>query len=191
MSPRLIYSPDYDIHAFGLEKLHPFDTRKYSRAYAELQRALGDVIQRQTVLVEMPVSNALLRRVHSQDYLEQLKDRAYLARALEVPFIGRIPLAVIEARVLHPMRLATMGTVLAARCALREGAAINLSGGYHHASANRGEGFCLFADIAIAIADLRATRQLGEDDHVLIVDLDAHQGNGLERIFMDDRRVFS
>jgi histone deacetylase 11 len=188
--PRLFYSPDYDIHAFGLEKLHPFDTCKHSRAYEELKNEGGATVKEQTTLVAEAAGDDLLRLVHSQNYLEELKSPAYLARALEVGFLATLPYALIEARVLEPMRRAVMGTMLATRHVLENGgAAINFAGGYHHASSERGEGFCLFADIPIAINHARQSGLLKPEDSVLIVDLDAHQGNGFERVFLDDHRV--
>ena len=188
--PQLFYSPDYDIHAFGLEKLHLFDTCKHSRAYGELQNEIGQAIEQQTTVVNAIAENELLLLTHSQSYLEELERPAYLARALEVGFLATLPYALIEARVLQPMRRATMGTVMATRHVLEHGgAAINFAGGYHHASVNKGEGFCLFADIPISINHARRSGLLKSEDHVLIVDLDAHQGNGFERIFREDRSV--
>ena len=73
------------------------------------------------------------------------------------------------------MRYATGGTLLACRQALEYGLAINLAGGYHHAFASWGEGFCVYADIPLAAATLHAE---GAVERVLVVDLDAHQGNG-------------
>ena len=66
------------------------------------------------------------------------------------------------------------------------GWAINLSGGYHHAKADEGGGFCFFSDIAIA-----ARRVLRDRDHavILVIDLDAHQGNGYASIFRGDPRI--
>jgi histone deacetylase 11 len=69
------------------------------------------------------------------------------------------------------------------------GLAINMSGGYHHASAEKGEGFTVFSDMSIAILKLRVEELLARDDRVLIVDLDAHQGNGHERTFYNDDTV--
>lgn len=80
------------------------------------------------------------------------------------------------------------GTVECAYHALRHGVSMNIAGGTHHAFTNRGEGFCLLNDIAIAARHLlthRLARQL------LIVDLDVHQGNGTAQIFRNDPRVFT
>ena len=80
------------------------------------------------------------------------------------------------------------GTVEAARDALAEGLGINLAGGTHHAFPERGEGFCVFNDAAIAIRQLQLD---GLIRRAAIVDLDVHQGNGTARIFADEPDVFT
>ena len=80
------------------------------------------------------------------------------------------------------------GTCEAAAVALREGIAINLAGGTHHAFHDHGEGFCVFNDVAVAI---RALQQRGEIVRAAIIDLDVHQGNGTHAIFAGDPRVFT
>jgi histone deacetylase 11 len=131
----------------------------------------------------------MLQTVHSETYLKQLKQPRFVARALELDSLGFLPIDMLDRCVLEPMRLATMGTVIAARIALSSGIAINLSGGYHHASGDRGEGFCVYSDIAIAVAMLRQSQKITPEDSIIIIDLDAHQGNGLERIFYHDPKV--
>ncbi|MBV9280796.1 MAG: hypothetical protein JOZ41_11985, partial [Chloroflexi bacterium] len=189
LRPQLVYSPAYDITFFGLEKLHPFDTRKYSHAWHEIERAAGagvaDLVERPS----RPISDEELLTVHDAGYLERLDSPQYVAAALEGPLPGWVSGGLIRDRVLTPMRLATMGTAMAARKALDGGIGINLSGGYHHASRDRGEGFCLYSDISVAVALLRQGGKLRSSDTILIVDLDVHQGNGLERIYRDDASV--
>jgi len=90
--------------------------------------------------------------------------------------------------ILNPMLAATGGSILAAELAYQQGWAINLSGGYHHASSESGGGFCVYADISIAIHKMRKTHP--DIRRVMIVDLDAHQGNGHERDFLGDETVF-
>ncbi|MEP6687847.1 MAG: histone deacetylase [Gemmatimonadales bacterium] len=80
------------------------------------------------------------------------------------------------------------GTLEAARDALDGGLGINLAGGTHHAFADRGEGFCVFNDVAIAI---RVLQREGRLERAVVVDLDVHQGNGTARIFADDPDVFT
>ena len=74
-------------------------------------------------------------------------------------------------------------TIAAARAALDEGVAANLAGGTHHAFADRGEGFCVFNDVAVAA---RVLQRDGHARRIAIVDLDVHQGNGTAAIFRGD-----
>lgn len=80
------------------------------------------------------------------------------------------------------------GTLLGAKYALQYGLAMNIAGGTHHAYADRGEGFCVFNDFAIAANGLFAENLASK---ILIVDLDVHQGNGTAHIFRNDKRVFT
>jgi histone deacetylase 11 len=187
--PKIVYSPHYDIRFLGLEKLHPFDSCKYSRTWKALTYRFGDRLQSLHLSPTHPIALETLSAVHTDQYLTQLKQPKYVAKALELPPLRFLPLCVLEQQVLKPMQLATLGTVMAAEAALEHGMAINLSGGYHHASGDCGEGFCIYADIAVAIAALRRSQKLRPSDPVAIVDLDAHQGNGLGRIFYDDPAV--
>jgi len=86
------------------------------------------------------------------------------------------------------MLLATGGTILATELALKYGWSINLGGGYHHAYGDSGGGFCVYADISIAIKKLRKVHK--KNYKVMIVDLDAHQGNGHERDFTGDKNTY-
>jgi histone deacetylase 11 len=191
VKPAIVYSRHYDIRFFGLERLHPFDSRKYGRAWAVLREEFGRKLLENLVAPGKPSGDDDLRSVHTEAYLAtSLRSPAYLARVLEVPPVARLPRWVVDWRVLRPMRWATAGTVLAAREALRTGMAVNLAGGYHHASRDRGEGFSVYSDIGTAITVLRNERLLGPHDRVVYIDLDAHQGNGVARVFVDDPRVF-
>jgi len=80
------------------------------------------------------------------------------------------------------------GTIAAARAALEDGVAANLAGGTHHAFADRGEGFCVFNDVAVAARALQAG---GRVRRVVVIDLDVHQGNGTASIFRADDSVFT
>ena len=79
-------------------------------------------------------------------------------------------------------------TVAAAREALVSGISANLPGGTHHAFADRGEGYCIFNDVAVAS---RVMQQQHGIDRILIIDLDVHQGNGTAKIFERDESVFT
>jgi acetoin utilization deacetylase AcuC-like enzyme len=84
-------------------------------------------------------------------------------------------------------------TIAAARAALVEGVAANLAGGTHHASADKGGGFCVFNDVAVAARLMQAERHGARREllRVAVIDLDVHQGNGTALIFQDDPTVFT
>jgi len=131
-----------------------------------------------------------LLKIHSQAYLDRLRNSKFVAKVLEIPLLRFLPGWMIDRLILRPMRWATMGTIIAAREAMEHGLAINLSGGYHHASPEHGHGFSAYADVGLAVSDLRESGRLKESDKVVYVDLDAHQGNGVCRTFQNDNRIF-
>jgi histone deacetylase 11 len=190
ISPRIVYSRHYNIGLLGFERLHPFDSRKYGRAWKQLRRWFGEDLGRFALRPPRAISKAELLTVHTAAYLKRLRDRKFVAGVMEIPQLRHLPGWLINWCVLRPMRWATMGTLLATREAMDHGLAVNLSGGYHHASPEFGHGFSAYADVALAIAALRKSERLGEKDKVVYVDLDAHQGNGVCRSFLKDSRVF-
>src|SRR5262249_7496342 len=174
----LVYHPAYNITAFGLERLHPFDSRKYRRIQdALISRGLR---RRREFVRPRPVSRRDLLRVHTPEYLRSLGRPDVQAGILEVPIVRQLPGWLIDWRILRPMRYATGGTILACRLALENGVAINIGGGYHHAASGWGGGFCAYADVPLAVKILHDEEKVFR---VLVVDLDAHQGNGTAAIF--------
>ena len=120
--PRLVYHPGYNITFFGLERLHPFDGRKYARAYALLCRQFGQrALAAMTLGPRRPIGRDALLGVHSADYLDQLRDARFVAGVLELPLFAKAPGWLADWRVLRPMRWATAGTVLAAEHAMGAG----------------------------------------------------------------------
>jgi len=126
------------------------------------------------------VARSDLLRVHAEEYLRSLRLPDVLAGILEVPVVRRLPAWAMDWRILRSMRYATGGTILACRLALEHGIAVNLGGGYHHAAAGWGGGFCVYADVPLAVKLLHDESKVGR---VLVVDLDAHQGNGTASVF--------
>lgn len=169
----LVYHPRYNITAFGLEKLHPFDGTKYRRIHDWLMRQ--GLRTPEQFHAPHPCTHADLLRIHTPAYLDSLKDSATLVKILEVPILGKLPASFTDWRVLDPMRYATGGTVLACRLARTHGLAINLGGGFHHAGPAAGSGFCVYADTPLTLATLHAEAPFRS---ALVVDTDAHQGNG-------------
>jgi histone deacetylase 11 len=176
----VVYHRRYNIKVFGLERLHPFDSRKYRRIHdaliARRLRRPGDFVQ------PHPVGHQDLLKLHTPEYLRSHRRPEVLAGILEVPIARRLPGWLLDWRILRPMRYATGGTILACRFALEHGIAINLGGGFHHAASGWGGGFCVYADVPLAVKILHDEGKLGS---VLVVDLDAHQGNGTASVFQD------
>lgn len=121
--------------------------------------------------------------------------RAHCPRYLERVATGRLSAAEQRAigfpwtpQMVERSRRTSGATIAAARAALQDGTAANLAGGTHHAFRDRGEGFCVFNDSAIAARALQAE---GLIERVVIIDCDVHQGNGTAAIFRDDPSVFT
>lgn len=167
----VVFHPVYDVD-FGflnpiIGALHSFDGCKYGR----VMKSIAPYIKDEYKHVPSEVTEEQLRLVHTAEYLQTLHDSKQVAQILEVPNIVDL-----RSWVLKPMRYATGGTILTVKLALKYGKAINLSGGYHHAKPNNGEGFCVYADIPIAIHSLWKENPSLK---VMVIDLDAHQGNGV------------
>ncbi|XP_060126852.1 histone deacetylase 11 isoform X2 [Zootoca vivipara] len=111
-----------------------------------------------------------------------------VATITEIPPVLFLPNFLVQRKVLRPLRTQTGGTIMAGKLAIERGWAINIGGGFHHCSSDKGGGFCAYADISLALKFL--FERMEGVSKATIIDLDAHQGNGHERDFMDDRRVY-
>jgi len=120
--------------------------------------------------------------VHTHDYVSRLCNGSLTPKE-----IRRLGLPWSESLVRRSF-YATGGTIAAAHAALADGYASNLAGGTHHSFADRGEGFCVLNDVAIAIRSLRARNLVRR---AAIVDCDVHQGNGTATIFAGDNDTFT
>jgi len=123
-----------------------------------------------------------LLRVHTLAYVSSIRTGHYndaTKLRLGLPWSERLS---------QRSHRATAGTLCAARAAMEDGIACNLAGGTHHAFADRGEGFCVFNDVAVAIRALQASEPWYR---FMVIDLDAHQGNGTHFIFRGDPNVFT
>lgn len=128
------------------------------------------------------LSEDILLLTHTSGYWDKLM-RKSLAKAEQ----RRIGFELTEDLVLRELMI-MQGTLAATEYARQYGIAMNIAGGTHHAYADRGEGFCLLNDLAIAANALLVK---GLASKVLIVDLDVHQGNGTASIFQNEERVFT
>ena len=129
-----------------------------------------------------PCSDETLRRAHSEKYIKNIKNKT-----LDKDAVKRIGFPLVDSVVKRSL-IATGGTVLASKLAINYGIACNTAGGSHHANFNRGAGYCVFNDVAVAANYLLKRGLAGR---ILIVDLDVHQGNGNSDIFNNNRNVFT
>lgn len=125
---------------------------------------------------------SLILQTHSEEYWQKLKTLNLSSQ--EIRRTG-FPLT---KELIDRERLITQGTTQCTHFALEYGVSMNIAGGTHHAFTNRGEGFCLLNDIAVASHYLLKNKLACK---ILIVDLDVHQGNGTAQIFKNESRVFT
>ena len=124
----------------------------------------------------------IILQTHDKDYLDKLSNQQLTAS--EQRKIG-FPLS---PELIQRELVITQGTIECALYALQNGCAMNIAGGTHHAFAERGEGFCILNDQAIA-ANYLISRQLSQK--IIIIDLDVHQGNGTAKLLENEPRVFT
>jgi acetoin utilization deacetylase AcuC-like enzyme len=173
---KVVYSHDY---FFGLDGPPLFDIMRFKK----IRDKLIDVklLHRKDVLIPEMVAYDDLQLVHAPDYLNAIRDPLQVAQILRLDHLDPF-----DTHVLEYFRIVTGGTLLATEYALKYGAAVfNLGGGFHHAHRDKGGGFCLVNDIAVARE--KYCRNL----RCLIIDLDYHQGDGNLAIFNTDHQVFT
>jgi acetoin utilization deacetylase AcuC-like enzyme len=159
---------------------HIFPIRKFELVR---ERLLAEGTLLPDELIE-PVAATVeeVRLVHTEDYISRLCSGSLTAKE-----VRRLGLPWSESLVQRSF-YATGGTISAAHAALEQGYASNLAGGTHHSFADRGEGFCVLNDVAVAIRVLRAKERIRR---AAIIDCDVHQGNGTATIFADDEETFT
>jgi acetoin utilization deacetylase AcuC-like enzyme len=168
----------FDQQPLQLPPGHRFPHHKYAALRERLRSELPGLQLRESRAAPL----ADLLRVHGADYVQRVLDGSLSAaeqREIGFPWNPGMP---VRAR--H-----SVGATLAATdAALRDGVAMNLGGGTHHASRDAGGGYCVFNDVAVAA---RRAQAQGAVQQVLVIDLDVHQGNGTASIFAGDPSVFT
>lgn len=173
---KLVYHDRYDLNLGP----HVFPSQKFRLIYEMLLRE--NLAKEEDFLRPEPASDEDILRVHTGEWVRKLKTGTLTASdvmRLEVPY---------SAELVEAVWLATGGSILAGQMALRDGFGSNLSGGFHHAYTNHGEGFCAIHDVAVAIRRLQAD---GAVKKAIVVDTDVHHGNGTAAIFRNDPTVFT
>ena len=172
-----------DHFVLPLPEGHRFPMSKYRLLRERVEAELPQVELKQAE----PASDGELALAHSPMYVTQVSEGLLSAthqREIGFPWSPRMA---------ERARRSVGATIGAARAALIEGVAANLAGGTHHAYADKGGGYCVFNDVAVAARLMqaechRAHRRLLR---VAVIDLDVHQGNGTAAIFRDDPTVFT
>ncbi|XP_071512493.1 histone deacetylase 11-like isoform X1 [Panulirus ornatus] len=182
----VVYRDEYNIHLLGMEKLHPFDACKWGNVVKHLKKK--QLMKDMKLVSPNEATEADLRMVHSASYLRSLKWSINVAKITEVAPVALLPNIVLQKRVLKPFRYQTGGSVLAGKLAVERGWSINIGGGFHHCWGNKGGGFCAYADITLTVHFI--LNHYPHLERVMIIDLDAHQGNGHERDFMGRKDVY-
>jgi acetoin utilization deacetylase AcuC-like enzyme len=173
---KLIYHPEYDLDLGP----HVFPSQKFKMIHDSLVEE--GIAEEADFVAPEAAPDVDVLRVHTPAWVRKLQTDSLTLNErmkLEIP--------VSEATV-KAFWLSAGGSTLAGRLALRDGFSANLSGGFHHAYAGHGEGFCMLHDVAIAIRSLQAVSAIRT---AMVVDTDVHQGNGTAAIFEDDASVFT
>jgi acetoin utilization deacetylase AcuC-like enzyme len=173
---KLVYHDRYDLNIGP----HVFPAQKFRLVRDSLLQ--NGIAAPADILVPEPASDEDVLRVHTPEWVDKLKHNKLTATEqmwLEIPY---------SKDTVEAFWLAAGGSILAGRCALADGFGINLSGGFHHAFPEHGEGFCMINDVAVAIRRLQADKLVRR---VMVVDTDVHQGNGTAAVFSSDPDVFT
>jgi acetoin utilization deacetylase AcuC-like enzyme len=173
---KLIYHEKYDLNLGA----HVFPSQKYRLVHEALLRE--GVADAADFLSPQPATDDDVLRVHSREWVRKLKSGKLSPTELmrlEIPWSREM----VEAS-----WLAAGGSILAGQRALADGFAANLTGGFHHAYPEHGEGFCAIHDVAVAIRRLQFDKAIHS---AMVVDTDVHHGNGTAAIFGGDADVFT
>ncbi len=169
-----------DIFELPLPEGHRFPVEKY---YLLRKRVMDAGLESfDNLVVPDASSDEDITRVHCPEYLKKLETGCLTSAEIHHIGLPWTPEMVLRAR------RASGATIAAGRAALQDGIAVQLAGGTHHAFRDRGEGYCVFNDSAIAA---RALQAQGLVENIVIIDCDVHQGNGTAAIFAADPSVFT
>jgi acetoin utilization deacetylase AcuC-like enzyme len=174
---RIAFDP---IYAHPLPEGHRFPMLKYELIPGQLIHE--GTIHREQLFSPLPCEEATVLLTHDKDYLKKLQQQTLTAS--EQRKIGFPQSPALTLREL----MITQGTIDCCLYAMQNGVALNVAGGTHHAFRDRGEGFCLLNDMAVAANYLLHTKRCRQ---ILIIDLDVHQGNGTASLFEQEPRVFT
>lgn len=170
----------YDHYTFPLREGHRFPAEKYRMLR---ERVLADGVIREDELVQpTAVSRPQVLRVHTLDYAHRFENG--LLTPAEIRRIGLDWSPDLVTRIQHVVG----ATIAVCRVALRDGIALSLGGGTHHACSDHGQGYCLYNDITIALRTMQAEGRIRK---AVVVDCDVHQGNGTAETTAGDDAIYT
>jgi len=170
----------YDQFHFPLPIGHRFPLNKYRLLRQRLEAE--QLIPPENLIVAPKATLDQIGQAHDADYIERAE-----SGTLSMPEIRRIGLP-WSAELMARVHRSVGSTIATSRIALREGFAVSLGGGTHHACRNHGEGFCIYNDTVIAARTMQAE---GLVQRVVVIDCDVHQGNGTAQITAGDPTIFT
>lgn len=174
---KIAYSP---VYKYELPDGHRFPMIKYELIPEQL--LYEGAVTHDNFFHPEQLDRSQLILTHTKDYLDKLENLSLDRK--EVRNIG-FP---VKKQLIERGKYIAHGTLECAHHAQKYGCAMNIAGGTHHSFADRGEGFCIYNDIAISSNILLHE---GIVKKILVIDLDVHQGNGTAKIFERDDRVFT
>ena len=181
---RVMHAYYADHFVLPLPEGHRFPMAKYRMLRDRIAEHLPGAVLKEA----LPASDEALARVHSPQYIDAVAHGTLAPAAQrEIGFPWSPAMA-------ERARRSVGATLAATRAAWREGVAGNLAGGTHHSYADKGSGFCVFNDVAVAARQAQADHLndgSGWPLQVAVIDLDVHQGNGTAHIFQGDDSVFT
>ena len=180
MNTRILKIAYHSLYAHPLPEGHRFPMLKYELIPGQL--LYEGTITEENIFAPLPCKRETVLLTHEEAYLDKLINQQLTAREQRV--IGFPQSPALTQREL----LIAQGTIDGCMYAMHNGVAMNIAGGTHHAFADRGEGFCMLNDQAIA-ANYLLKNMLA--NKILIIDLDVHQGNGTAKLFENEPRVFT
>ena len=187
----LVYSPEIKNYSFGQN--HPFASDRFEIFLNFFEKRFAKFKDRFVKIKPKPANDEVLKLVHDKEYIETLKKASegkilpnihqYVSGDNLNPSTGYIPKGIEEGA-----KICVGTSLLAGELVVKEEykKAIGIGGGLHHAKSSYGEGFCFYNDIAVLAKSLKQKYDLKK---ILILDTDAHAGNGVEEIFYDDSEV--
>jgi len=186
-SPPIVYSPESNVSVPGGSGNADLDVRKPESVHHML--VAMDVVKPDQFIPGRQVTGEELLLAHKPDYLKTVSNPAVMSEVLRNPEIKKAPANFfVEMFFTKPFRFQTGSTIVAAQVALKRGWAYNLGGGFHHATADKGDFYCVFNDVAVAIRRLQKDKEI---EKALVIDMGIHQGNGTALIFAGDNSVYT